>query len=40
MNYKHLNQIERYQIDSLAKAQHSVTQIASPVGRQKSSISH
>ena len=29
MNYKHLSQIERYQIASLMKAQHSITQIAS-----------
>jgi len=39
MNYKHLCQIERYQIASLMKAKHSITQIASLVGRHKSMIS-
>ena len=39
MNYKHLSQIERYQIASLMKAQHSITQIASLFGRHKSTIS-
>jgi IS30 family transposase len=39
MNYKHRSQIERYQIASLMKAQHSITQIASLVGRDKSTIS-
>ena len=39
MNYKHLSQIERYQIASLMKAQHSITQIASLIGRHKSTIS-
>jgi len=39
MNYKHLSQIERYQIASLMKAKHSITQIASLVGRHKSTIS-
>ena len=39
MNYKNLSQIERYQIASLMKAQHSITQIASLIGRHKSTIS-
>ena len=39
MNYKHLSQIERYQIASHIKAQHSITQIASLIGRHKSTIS-
>jgi IS30 family transposase len=39
MNYKHLSQIERYEIASLMKAKHSITQIASLVGRHKSTIS-
>ena len=39
MNYKHLSQIERYQIASLMKAQHSITQIASLIGRHKPTIS-
>jgi IS30 family transposase len=39
MNYKHLSQIERYQIASLMKAQDSITQIASLIGRHKSTIS-
>jgi IS30 family transposase len=39
MNYKHLSQIERYQIASLMKAQHCITQIASLIGRDKSTIS-
>ncbi len=39
MNYKHLSQIERYQIASLMKAQHSITQVASLIGRHKSRIS-
>ena len=39
MNYKYLSQIERYQIASLMKAQHSITQIASLIGRHKSTIS-
>ena len=39
MNYKHLSQIERYQIASLMKAQHSITQIANLIGRHKSTIS-
>ena len=39
MNYKHLSQIERYQIASLMKAQHSITQIASLIGRDRSMTS-
>ena len=39
MNYKHLSQIERYQIHSLMKAQHNITQIARLLGRDKSTIS-
>jgi len=39
MNYKHLSQIERYQIHSLMKAQHTITQIAQLLGRHKSTIS-
>jgi IS30 family transposase len=39
MNYKHLSQIERYQIHSLMKAQHNITQIARLLGRNKSTIS-
>lgn len=39
MNYKHLSQIERYQIYSLMKAQHSITEIAQLLGRNKSTIS-
>ena len=39
MNYKHLSQIERYQIYSLMKAQHNITQIAQLLGRDKSTIS-
>ena len=39
MKYKHLSQIERYQIHSLMKAQHSITQIADLLGRHKSTIS-
>jgi IS30 family transposase len=39
MNYKHLSQIERYQIYSLMKAQHNITQIARLLGRDKSTIS-
>ena len=39
MNYKHLSQIERYQIHSLKKAQHNITQIARLLGRDKSTIS-
>ena len=39
MNYKHLTQIERYQIHSLMKAQHNITQIAVLLGRNKSTIS-
>jgi IS30 family transposase len=39
MNCKHLSQIERYQIHSLMKAQHNITQIARLLGRDKSTIS-
>ena len=39
MNYKHHSQIERYQIYSLMKAQHSITEIAQLLGRHKSTIS-
>jgi len=39
MNSKHLSQIERYQIHSLMKAQHNITQIARLLGRDKSTIS-
>ena len=39
MNYKHPSQIERYQIHSLMKAQHNITQIAQLLGRDKSTIS-
>jgi IS30 family transposase len=38
MNYKHLSQIERYQIHSLMKALHNITQIARLLGRDKSTI--
>ena len=38
MNYKHLSQVERYQIYSLMKAQHGPTQIAKLLGRGKSTI--
>ena len=39
MNYKHLSQIERYQIHSFMKAQHNITQIAQQLGRDNSTIS-
>jgi IS30 family transposase len=39
MNYKHLSQIERYQIHSLMKSQHNITQIARLLGRDNSTIS-
>ena len=39
MNYKHLSQIERYQIYSLIKADQSITQNAAQLGRHKSTIS-
>ncbi len=39
MKYKHLSQVERYQIASLMKAQHTITQIAQLIGRHKSTIS-
>ena len=39
MNYKHFSQIETYQISSLMKAQHNITQIARLLGRDKSTIS-
>lgn len=37
--YKHLSQIERYQIHRLMNAQHNITQIAQLLGRDKSTIS-
>ena len=40
MNYKHLNQIERYQIHSLMKVQHNIKQIARLLVRDKFTISH
>lgn len=39
MNYKHLSQTERYQIYSLMKARHTITEIAQLLGRNKSTIS-
>jgi IS30 family transposase len=39
MNYKNLSQFERYQIHSLMKAQHYITQIAQLLGRYKPTIS-
>ena len=39
MNYKHLSQIERYQICSLMKANQSIAWIAEQLGRHKSTIS-
>jgi IS30 family transposase len=39
LNYKHLSQIERYQIHSLMKAGHNITQIADLLSRSKSTIS-
>jgi IS30 family transposase len=39
MNYKHLSQIERYQIYSLMKANRSITQVVYQLGRHKSTIS-
>lgn len=39
MNYKHLSQIERYQIYILMKANQTITQIADQLGRHKSTIS-
>ena len=39
MSYKHLRQIERYQIHSLMNAQHNITLIAQLLGRDKSTIS-
>jgi transposase, IS30 family len=39
MKYKHLSQIERYQIYSLMKAHQSITQIANELGRHKSTVS-
>jgi len=38
MNYKHLSQIERYQIHSLMKAQHNITQIAQLLECDKSMV--
>jgi IS30 family transposase len=37
MNYKNLSQVERYQIHSLMKTQHNITQIARMLGRDKTS---
>jgi IS30 family transposase len=39
LNYKQLSQIERYQIHSLMKAGHNITQIADLLSRSKSTIS-
>jgi IS30 family transposase len=39
MNYKHLSQVERYQIYALMKAGHDQTQIAKLLDRNKSTIS-
>ena len=39
MNYKHLSQVERYQIDALMKAGNNQTQIALVLGRNKATIS-
>jgi IS30 family transposase len=39
MNYKHLSQIERYQIYRLMKANQSITQMDERLGRNKSTIS-
>ena len=39
MNYKHLSQVERYQIYALMKAGHDQTQIAKVLDRHKSTIS-
>ena len=39
MNYKHLSQVERYQIYALMKAGHDQTQIAKLLDRHKSTIS-
>ena len=39
MKYKHLSQIERSQIHSLMKAQHTITQIAELLRRHKSTVS-
>ena len=39
MNYKHLNQSERYRIHCLMKTQHNITQIAQLLGRDMSTIS-
>ena len=38
MNYKHLSQIERYQIYSLMKALHTITQTAKLLGLHKPTI--
>ena len=40
MDYKHLSQIERYQIYCLMKANQSITQIADQLGCYKSMIIH
>jgi IS30 family transposase len=39
MNHKYLSRIESYQIHSLMKAQHNITQIAQLLGRDKSTTS-
>jgi len=39
MNYKHLSQVERYQIYALMNAGHGQTQIAKLLDRHKSTIS-
>lgn len=38
MKYRHLNQVERYQIHSLMKTQHTISQIAELLDRNKSTI--
>ena len=39
MSYKHLSQMERYQIYALLKARHSVSEISRLLGRHKSTVS-
>jgi len=39
MNYKHLSQVERYQIYALMKAGHDQTKVAKLLDRHKSTIS-
>jgi IS30 family transposase len=39
MNYKHLNQIKKYQIQRLINAQHNIMHIARLLDRDKSTIS-